>query len=251
MDALATLVIPLMLILARVSGFLAALPVFGWKLAPVRVKAGLAVVLTLVFVPVVPVDPALVEAAWPVVALVVVREAVTGAGLGVAIAVAYAGVRQAGMIIKRQMGLAVAQEIDPMSGEKSQPVGMLLEMCFTVLFLASGGHRLLLTLVARSWAVFPVGQWPEAGVAAQAVLEGGVTMLTFALRLAAPMVAAFLVLAVVLAILARILPEMNILIASLPLRIGLGLFMAAAILPSLQTFTSELGDWVNQFLVPS
>jgi hypothetical protein len=42
---------------------------------------------------------------------------------------------------------------------------------------------------------------------------------------------------------------MNILIASLPMRIGLGLFMAAAILPTVQQFTSELGDWINRLLV--
>ena len=152
------------------------------------------------------------------------------------------------MIIKRQMGLAVAREVNPMTGEQSQPVGMLMEMCFAVFFLASGGHRLLLRLMARSWEVWPVGQWPDIGEATEALVDAGLAMLLFALRLAAPMLAAFLVLAVVLAILARILPEMNILVASLPLRIGLGLFMAAAILPSIQGFTRELGDWINRFL---
>jgi flagellar biosynthetic protein FliR len=126
---------------------------------------------------------------------------------------------------------------------------MLMEMCFAVFFLAAGGHRLMLRLVARSWEVFPVGKWPEVGQVAEAVLDAGLAMLLFALRLAAPMLAAFLVLAVALAILARILPEMNILIASLPMRIGLGLFMAAAILPSIRNFTTELGDWINRLLV--
>jgi flagellar biosynthetic protein FliR len=250
MESLTGLVVPLMLVLARVSGFLVALPVFGWQMAPVTVKAGLALVLTLVFASVLPFDAALGEATWPAVGLLVVREALTGLALGLTVAVVFAAVRQAGMIIKRQMGLAVAQEVDPITGEPSQPVGMLMEMCFVVFFLASGGHRLLLALVARSWDVFPIGQWPDTAMAAEAVLDAGLAMLTFALRLAAPMVAAFLVLAVALAILARILPEMNILIASLPLRIGLGLFMAAAILPSIESFTGELGDWLNQFLLP-
>ncbi len=252
MESLGRMVVPLVLVLARVSGFVASMPVFGWRSVPVRVKAGLALVLTILFASVVPVRADVVAGtAWPAVALMVVREALTGVGMGVAVAVVYAAVRQAGMIIKRQMGLAVAREIDPVTGEQSQPVGLLMEMCFTVFFLATGGHRLLLRLVARSWAVFPVGQWPEAGAAAEAVLDAGLAMLTFGLRLAAPMVAAFLVLAVALAILARILPEMNILIASLPLRIGLGLFMAAAILPSIRTFTAEVGDWLNRFLVPT
>jgi len=249
-ESLGRMVVPLVLVLARVSGFLASLPVFSWRSVPLRVKVGLALALTLVFATVVPVEASLAEAAWPAVALLVAREALTGAALGLAVALVYASVRQAGMIIKRQMGLAVAREINPMTGETSQPVGMLMEMCFTVFFLASGGHRLLLRLMARSWEVFPVGRWPAMADAAEAILDAGLAMLMFALRLAAPMLAAFLVLAVALAILARILPEMNILIASLPLRIGLGLFMAAAILPSIQGFTSELGDWLNRFLAP-
>jgi len=251
-ESLARMVVPVALVLARVSGFVASMPVFGWRSVPVRLKAGLALVLTVLFASVLPVQAdRLAGAPWPTVVLMVVREALTGVGLGLAVAVLYAAVRQAGMIIKRQMGLAVAREIDPVTGEQSQPVGMLMEMCFTVFFLAAGGHRLLLRLVARSWEVFPIGRWPETGAVAEAVLDAGLAMLTFALRLAAPMVAAFLVLAVALAILARILPEMNLLIASLPLRIGLGLFMAAAILPSIQTFSAELGDWLNRFLVPS
>jgi flagellar biosynthetic protein FliR len=181
--------------------------------------------------------------------MLLVREVVTGVALGLAVALVFGAVRQAGLIIKRQMGLAVAQEIDPMSGERTEPVGLLMEMCFSVLFLAAGGHRLMLRLVARSYEVFPIGQAPTAGAMAEAIIDAGVVMLTFALKLAAPMLGAFLVLAVVLAILARILPEMNILLASLPLRIGLGLFVAAAIMPSLNAFTIELGDWLNRFLV--
>jgi flagellar biosynthetic protein FliR len=243
------MVVPLMLILARVSGFLVALPIFGWRLAPARVKIGLALVLTAVFAMVVPVRASLAGGDWPAVVLLVIREVLTGVGLGLAVAVVFASVRQAGTIIKRQMGLAVAREVNPMTGERSQPVGMLMEMCFAVFFLAAGGHRLMLRLVARSWEVFPVGEWPDIGQVAEAIVDAGLAMLLFALRLAAPMLAAFLVLAVALAILARILPEMNILIASLPMRIGLGLFMAAAILPSIRSFTTELGDWINRLLV--
>lgn len=238
-----------MLILGRVSGLFAVLPIFGWRIAPLRVRAGLVLVVTIVFASVLPVDASICSGHWLAVGVLLVREVVTGVGLGLAVALVFGAVRQAGLIIKRQMGLAIAQEIDPMTGERSQPVGLLMEMCFSVFFLVAGGHRLMLRLVARSYEVFPVGRTPTAAAMAEAIIDAGVVMLTFALKLAAPMVAAFLVLAVALAILARILPEMNILIASLPLRIGLGLFMAAAIMPSLGAFTVELGDWLDGFLV--
>ncbi len=250
MDALTAKLVPATLVLGRVSGLVATLPVFGSRAVPVRVKAGLALVLTVVLASVTPADPALGRAPWPVAGLLVVREVATGVALGLAVAVVFAAVRQAGMIIKRQMGLAVAQEIDPLSGETSQPVGMLMEMCFTVFFLAAGGHRLLLALMKRSLEVFPLGRGPDPAAMAQALLDAGGAMLVFGLRLAAPMVAAFLVLAVALALLARILPEMNILFASLPLRVGLGLFMAAAILPAVHGFTAEVGDWISALLGP-
>ncbi|KPJ74018.1 MAG: hypothetical protein AMK72_03415 [Planctomycetes bacterium SM23_25] len=249
MGTVSHIVVPFMLVLARVSGLFAVLPIFGWLSAPVRVRAGLALMISIVFASVLPAGAPAPGGHWLAVGVLLVREVATGVALGLAVALAFGAVRQTGLIIKRQMGLAVAQEIDPMTGEQSQPVGLLMEMCFAVFFLAAGGHRLMLRLVARSYEVFPIGQGPTAAAMTEAVMDAGVVMLTFALKLAAPMVGAFLVLAVALAILARILPEMNILMASLPLRVGLGLFVAAAIMPSLQAFTVELGDWLNRFLV--
>lgn len=48
---------------------------------------------------------------------------------------------------------------------------------------------------------------------------------------------------------ARVLPELNVLLLSLPLRVGLGMFMAAAIVPTLSTLTDELARWLERFLI--
>jgi len=61
--------------------------------------------------------------------------------------------------------------------------------------------------------------------------------------------AGFLILAVVLGVLARVLPEMNILLLSFPLRMGLGLFMASAMVPLLNSFTVQLGRWMSKIVV--
>jgi flagellar biosynthetic protein FliR len=73
-------------------------------------------------------------------------------------------------------------------------------------------------------------------------------MFVAGLRLAAPMLAAFLLLMIVLAILARAVPEMNILFISFPLRVGLGLLMAAIFLPFTNEFVSEFADWMGKLL---
>ncbi|MHC4149266.1 MAG: flagellar biosynthetic protein FliR, partial [Planctomycetota bacterium] len=118
---------------------------------------------------------------------------------------------------------AMANILDPLTGERAQPLGMLLETIFILLFLSANGHHLFLLIISRSYEAFPPGTTPTIPVLAEGISKSTSAMLMAGLRLAAPMLAAFLLLMVILAVLARIVPEMNILFISLPLRVGLGL----------------------------
>ncbi len=249
MDVWIPLLLPFMLLLGRISAFIVVLPIFGWAAVPVRIRAGIAFIVTIFFAmftrPELP--PGAIH--WVLAAVLLLKEILTGLAMGLAVAIVFAGAQQAGRIIARQMGFAIAQIVDPVSGEMAQPVAVLFEMTFTLFFLVAGGHHLLLSMIGRSYAAFPVAATPSAGVMAQAVLSAGSAMFLFALKLAAPLLAAFMVLSVVLGILARALPEMNILLASFPLRIALGLFMAAALAPALNDFAVELAHWLNENLI--
>lgn len=250
MDDWIHILLPFMLLLARVGAFFAVLPIFGSRTVPARVRAGMAIVLTIFFAHVLPYPVEVAGLHWLAVVVLMVREVLCGLALGLAARLIFLAAQQAGQIAGRQMGFMDAGVIDPTSGERSRPLAIFVEMTFTLLFLAAGGHRLLVLLIVRSYEAFPAGGPPEAAVLARAVLDAGAGMLLFALKLAAPMLAAFLLLAIVLGVLARILPEMNILLASFPLRMGLGLFMAAQLVPLLNSFTGELADWMNRTLVP-
>ncbi|MCX5683577.1 MAG: flagellar biosynthetic protein FliR [Planctomycetota bacterium] len=248
MDALTLRIVPFVLILGRISAFFLVLPIYGAKGLPMRVRAGLALVLSMVFAAVLPVPTDVLTDSWIANGLLLVRETLTGLALGMAVALVFASIRQTGEVIRIQMGLAEAEIIDPLTGEEPQPLGMLLEMAVLVLFLISGGDKLLLAMIDRSYQVFPIGHPASAAVMADAVLEAGTVMLVYGLQLAAPMMGAFLLLAVLLAVIARAMPEMNVLMESLPLRVGLGLLMAAAMVPLLNGFTQDLGDWLSRFM---
>ena len=250
MDDWIHILLPFMLLLARVGAFFVVLPIFGSSTVPVRVRAGVALAVTLFFAHVMPYPFDVAGVHWLAAVVLTVREVLCGLALGLAARLVFLAAQQAGQIAGRQMGFMDAGVIDPTSGERSRPLGVFVEMTFTLLFLAAGGHRLLLLLIARSYEAFPAGGPPETAVLARAVLDAGAGMLLFALKLAAPMLAAFLLLAIVLGVLARVLPEMNILLASFPLRMGLGLFMAAQLVPLLGSFTEELADWMNRTLIP-
>ena len=182
---------------------------------------------------------------WLQAVLLLMQEAVLGLALGLMARLAYAAVQQGGMIAAQQMGFNDAGVLDPVSGVQAQAIAMFFEMLFALLFLAAGGHYLLLKIIGGSFDAFPIAAVPDIGLLTNGIVVAGSTMLLFALKIAAPILAAFLVLSVLLCILARVLPEMDILMFSFPLRVGTGLFLAATITPSLNAFTVELAKWMK------
>ena len=237
-----------MMVLTRISAFFIVLPVFGWKSIPVRIKVAITVLVTIFFSMIMPstIEPREVSLLEAI--LLLANEATYGLALGLIVYLVFATVKFSGRIIERQMGLAMAQILDPLTGEQAQPLGMLLETIFILLFLSANGHHMFLLIISRSYEAFPAGNIPTIAVLASGIIKAGSTLLMAGLRLSAPILAAFLVLMVALAVLARIVPEMNILFISLPLRVGLGLLMAAIFVPFINGFVAEFADWMGKLL---
>jgi flagellar biosynthetic protein FliR len=234
-----------MLILARVSAFLVAAPVFGSGLVPKSIKVGMTLILTAFFLYILP--PKVATPATPLAAcLLMGQEVVYGLAIGLAAHMVYLSVQQAGVMLAQQMGLADAEVIDPTTGQESESLATFMELTFAVLFLGAGGHHLLLAVLGKSYHVFAAGTSPDIATMAGAITTAGSTMMLFALKLAAPCLAAFLVLTTVLAVLARALPDLNIFFESYPLRMGLGMIMAAAMMPSLGYFNGQLSMWIQR-----
>jgi flagellar biosynthetic protein FliR len=236
------------MVLTRISAFFIVLPVFGWRAIPVRIKVGLTVLLAAFFSVITPlaIEPDGVSVLKAI--LLITNEAIYGLALGLIASLIFSAVKLSGRIIERQMGLSMAQVLDPLTGERTQPLGSLLEMIFLILFLSANGHHMLLLIISKSYEAFPVGSIPTVPVLTEGVVKAGSAMLVAGLKLSAPILAAFLLLMVVLAILARIVPEMNILFISLPLRVGLGLLMVMIFFPFINGFVAEFADWMGKLL---
>jgi flagellar biosynthetic protein FliR len=236
------------LVLTRISAFFLILPVFGWQAIPMQIKVAATVVLSVFFAAVVPLGIDVAEISTLKAMLLLAGEATYGLALGVIVTSLFSVVRLSGQIVEREMGLTMAEILDPLTGENGQPLGGLLEMIFVLLFLSANGHHLFLLILSKSYTAFPAGTIPTIQTLTGGVLTAGSAMLIAALRLAAPMLAAFMVLMVALALLARLVPEMNILFISMPVRIGLGLIMAATFLPFLNGYVTEMAGWMAKLL---
>ncbi len=248
MDIIIEYLLPFFMIFTRIAAFMFSAPVFSWKTIPVNIKVALAVMISLFFAFMIDPDPRLYHVHFLQSLILLSQEAIYGLALGLISTALFFVVRVAGSIVETQMGLTMANILDPLTGENSQPLGMLLEIIFILLFLSVNGHHIFLMMLSKSFEVFSLGMTPSIEALFTGVLKAGTFMLLLSLRLAAPMLAAFMILMVVLAILARVAPDMNILFISLPVRVGLGLLMAALFVPYLHSYITEFEDFLSRLI---
>jgi flagellar biosynthetic protein FliR len=236
------------MVLTRISAFFLVIPVFGWQSIPIRIKVAMTVMLAIFFSMITPVPVVADRVSTAEAVLLIANEATYGLALGLVATLIFASVKLSGRIIEREMGLAMAEILDPLTGESTQPLGSLLEMIFIMLFLSANGHHLFLFIISRSYESFPAGSIPTIPVLTEGIIQAGSTMLIHGLKLAAPILAAFMLLMVVLSVLARMVPEMDILFISFPLRIGLGLLMVAIFMPFISSFIAEYAKLMGKLL---
>ncbi len=248
MELMITKLLGFVLVLTRMSAFFLVVPVFSWKTIPVRIKIAIVLLLSVFFSVSVPSAVNSEETSSLEAILLISNEAIYGFALGLVVVFIFSAVKLSGRIIERQMGLAMAQVLDPLTGERVQPLGVLIELIFILLFLSANGHHLFLLIMSRSYETFPAGSIPTVPLLVGGTVKAGSTMLVACLRLAAPMLAAFLLLLVVLAVFARIMPDMNILFISMPLRVGLGLLMMGMFFPFINQFVAEFSDLIGKLL---
>ncbi len=238
----------LALILTRTSTFLIVLPVLGGQAVPIHIKATIAVLLSLFFCACKPlaVNPA--EISTPMAMVLLAGEAVYGVALGLIVALLFSVVQLSACIAEQQMGLTMSEIVDPLSGEQTGALSSLMEMVFILVFLSANGHHLFLQIISRSYDAFPPGTVPTLSVLVEGVVSTSSAMFVASLRLAAPLLGAFLVLMVALALLSRLVPEMDIFMVSMPARVALGLFLLATFMPFVGEFITEMADWMAKLL---
>ena len=237
-----------MLIFARVSAFFAVMPAFSWTMIPMRVRLSMAFVVSVFFAYIIP-PGELITSNWVDASFMMAGEIITGLGIGLATRFIFSALQQGIVIGTQQMGFMDAGIIDPSSRDRMRPVSMIFTLMFVVVFFSIEGHHLLLRLVRNSFASFPLGTTPEAGSLAKGLIEAGSMMMVMALKLAAPLLAGFLILGVVLGIAARVMPEINILMASLPFRIYIGLTLSVMMIDTLEQFAATVYQWIDINLI--
>jgi len=218
---LQTLIAALLWPLARISGLMLTAPVLGARTIPVRVRVGIALVLTLVLMPLAP-SPGKVDPLSLAALVTVMQQMVVGAAMGFALKLAFEALSMGGELVASSMGLSFAQTVDPQQGQSAATLGQFYLLLATLIFLAMDGHLQLIALLATgmqhgSWqAAMPSGNtlWSLVGFASH--------LFAGAVLVALPAMAALLVVNLGFGAISRAAPAMNLFSIGFPISICLG-----------------------------
>ena len=134
MDTPLVYFLPFFLILTRVAAFMFSCPVFSWQSIPVQIKLAIVILISVFFAFVVKPDASLCKAHFLTAMILIGQEAAYGLALGLICSCLFFVVRIAGRIAEVQMGLTMANILDPLTGDDGQPLGILMEIIFIMLF---------------------------------------------------------------------------------------------------------------------
>jgi flagellar biosynthetic protein FliR len=225
MDALELLsfVPTFVLVFFRLSGMMLFAPLFGSTRIPRQVKVLLVLVLALGVTPGVP-RAALPDSTW-LLAMAIGGEMAFGLAMGMALSLVFIAAQWAGEMIGQQMGLNLSEVFDPQFGSSGSVLGEMYFMLTLVVFLVIDGHHAMLQGVRDSFEHLPLlSVGVERGVFDTVIgLLGGATVL--AIRLAAPMLVTMLIVDLVLGLIGKTMPQMNVMSAGLTLRAVVGMLI--------------------------
>jgi len=244
-DFLRTLMAPdrwptFVLITTRLAGLMATAPLWSMPTMPRTIRAAITLLLALFLLPSAP--KAAVPSQVIDLPIPLIFEFVIGLAIGLTAAVFVQGVGLTGEVLSIQMGLSLGPTLDPMADIQSSGVGQLQAMLAVFVYMSVGGHLQLLRGLADSLQALPPGAPIAFNDGAHVAVSLMSTFFTAAVRCAAPVMVSLLLVNCALAILSRAVPQLNVMMVSLPVTIAVGLVMLGLSMPMV---AATVDHWVR------
>ena len=211
-----------MLVFARIGSMVMLLPALGETNIPAQIKVAIAVMLTLIILP-------LHRSAYRIdlsslnpVLVMMAHEIIVGIVLGATAKVTFSALQVGGAVIAQQMGLGFVTSVDPTQGEQGVLIGNFLTMLGVTLLFATDSHYLVIAALNDSYNIFsPSDLMPSGDIAALATRAFSAAF-RIGMQLSAPFLVFGLVFNIGLGVLARLMPQMQVYFVGVPLSIMVG-----------------------------
>src|SRR5258708_6260466 len=231
-----------MLAFARIGAMVMLMPGLGEANIPVRIKLSIALLLTLIMLP-------LHRQAYHVdmqsltgLLVMMLQEIFIGIVLGATARVTLGALQVAGSVIAQQMGLGFVTSVDPTQGQQGLLVGNFLTLLGVTMLFATDSHHLVIAALDDSYKVFAPGELMSSGDVASLATSAFTTAFRIGLQLSAPFLVFGLVFNIGLGVLARLMPQMQVYFVGVPLSILAGFLVFALVI------TAMMGTFLDYFI---
>ena len=220
----------LLLVFVRMSSLFVITPVFGRTELPAYMKIGLAFFCSYTLVPILG-NVQIEYTSLLSFAVIVAKEFLVGIILGYVSFLVFSAIYLAGQIIDMQIGFGMVNVLDPTMNTQVPLTGNFVYILTTLFFLSIDGHHVLLSALFKSYSVLPINgfAFTEAMVNNMTTIFSDVFVLGF--KISIPVLAAALLSEVALGILSKTVPQMNVFVVGMPLKIAIGLLTLYVMMP--------------------
>lgn len=225
------------LIMMRMSGFILLNPVLGRRNIPATAKSGMILALAIMIYPLSSVGDLNITSSL-VFGFLLLKEFALGYLIGFVMQLFDFVVTCAGAIMDFQMGLSMSTIYDAQSGTQVALTGNILQIFYMLLFFAVDGHLALMKILVTSSEVVPYAQINFASTSAMALLDIFIECMVLAVKLAFPIIAIEFLTEMGVGILMKIIPQINLFVLNIQLKIALGIVM-------LLILCSPMADYLN------
>jgi flagellar biosynthetic protein FliR len=211
------------MIFVRMAALLSSIPVLANKNIPAVFKVGLALSISLILFPLLKLSgmPHFDNAVT--FGLGIAAEVILGFAIGLAVKAIFAGIQLAGKLAGYQMGLAIANVLDPASSVQVPLISQVYNIVAMLIFVVINAHHWLLQALIESFRLVPPFGFQMNSSFIDYLVHLTANIFVIAIKVGAPVIVVLLITSVALGLIARTVPQMNIFIVAIPLKIVVGL----------------------------
>lgn len=228
-----------LLLFVRCTGLFTLSPIFGRNNLPAQARIGLALCITYILLGAFPNGAVHYETVWQY-GLLVVKELLVGLIIGYMSSLFLQVATMAGQILDVQIGFGMAQLYDRDTQNMVSLTSNLLNYSLLLLFLAANGHHTILKMLYFSVQALPVGQVALGADVVNTAVDAFSMAFSMAVTISLPIIAAELILEVAMGIMIRAVPQLNVFVVGIPVKLIIGLLAMLMMLPFFTSYGSTI-----------
>jgi flagellar biosynthesis protein FliR/FlhB len=222
----------IILVFLRMLGFFLVVPIFFPKGFPNIAKVAFTLVIAYILIPGINYGGVSITSNYSLIALAA-NEIVTGLTLGFITNLVFFSIRMTGQLIDMQIGFSMINMFDPTTNSNSTLLEHVLYWCSLILFFTIDGHHMLIRALVESFNSINLGKFILGGESINLIINAFVQFFALGLKIAIPLVLIILITDIVLGLIGRTVPQLNLMILGMPIKILVGLTCFIAALPLL------------------